>query len=161
MNYAARQRKLAAELRHAGIEALLITHLPNIFYLCGFRGTAGVLMFYTGERTPKLVFFTDGRYTQQAAEQVKGAKVNIITSKPALAEACERVAKARIREVTFEADHLSYSAYNQVKQMLGGKTRLKPLSGMVEQLRATKDAEEIEQIRAAVLLASSLFQTAL
>ena len=160
MNYAARQRKLAAELRHAGIEVLLITHLPNIFYLCGFRGTAGVLMFYAGERTPKLVFFTDGRYTQQAAEQVEGAKV-IITSKPALAEACERVAKARLREVTFEADHLSYSAYNQVKQMLGGKTRLKPLSGMVEQLRATKDAEEIEQIRAAVLLASGLFQTAL
>src|SRR5437764_44422 len=150
MNYAARQRNLARELRHAGIEALLITHLPNIFYLCGFRGTAGVLMFYAGERTPKLVFFTDGRYTQQAAEQVKGAKV-IITSKPALAEACERVAKARLREVTFEADHLSYSAYSQVKQMLGGKTRLKPLSGMVEQLRATKDAEEIEPVRDAQL----------
>src|SRR5205823_3959640 len=114
MNYAARQRKLAAELRHAGIEVLLITHLPNIFYLCGFRGTAGVLMFYAGERTPKLVFFTDGRYTQQAAEQVKGAKV-VIASKPAMAEACQRVAKARIRELAFEADHLAYGAYHQVK----------------------------------------------
>ena len=84
-----------------------------------------------------------------------------LASEPALAEACQRVTKATIRELAFEADHLSFAAYNQVKQMLPGKTRLKSLSGMVEQLRAAKDAEEIEQIRAAVLLASSLFQSAL
>ena len=42
-----------------------------------------------------------------------------------------------------------------------GKTRLKPAAGLVEQLRVIKDADEINQIRASVLLAASLFQTAL
>jgi len=103
---------------------------------------------------------TDGRYTQQASEQFQGAKV-ISAKNAAMAEACQRVAKARIKELAFESDHLSFGAYNQIKQLLRGKTRLKPLSGMIEQLRASKDTEEVEQIRAAVLLASSLFQTAL
>jgi Xaa-Pro aminopeptidase len=40
-------------------------------------------------------------------------------------------------------------------------TRLKPASGLVEQLRLIKDSDEIGQIRASVLLAASLFQTAL
>src|SRR5947209_4502188 len=160
MNYSARQKKLAVQLRDEGIEALLITHLPNIFYLCGFSGTAGVLLFCAGERSPKLYFYTDGRYTQQANAQVKGAKV-IIGKNPALAEACERVKKSGLKTLSFEADHLSYGTYKQVNQLVRGKIRLKPCSGAVEQLRASKDAEEIEQLRAAVLLASSLFQTAL
>src|SRR5947209_5778929 len=160
MNYAARQKKLAAKLREERIEALLVTHMPNIFYLCGFSGSAGVLLFCPGERDPKLYFYTDGRYTQQAAEEVKGAKV-IIAKGAAPAEACERVKKLGIRALAFEADHLPYVSYKYLSQLLRGKVRLKPSSGMVEQLRACKDADVVEQLRAAVLLGSSLFQTAL
>src|SRR5947207_4630496 len=160
MNYLSRQKKLALALRQGKIEALLITHLPNVRYLCGFSGTAGALLFSPGERSPKLTFFTDGRYIQQAAEQVQGAKV-VIGKKPALLEACERVQKAGIRTLTFEAEHLSYAAYRQLGQFCQAKIRLRPKAGLVEQLRAIKDADEIEQIRAAVLLGSSLFKTAL
>ena len=71
MHYSARQKKLATELQRSGTDALLITHLPNIRYLCGFTGTAGVLLFHVASSLPKMVFFTDGRYTQQAAEQVQ------------------------------------------------------------------------------------------
>jgi Xaa-Pro aminopeptidase len=160
MNYTTRQKKLASELERIGVEALLITHLPNIRYLCGFTGTAGALLFLVGQRAPKLVFFTDGRYTQQAAEQVKEARV-AITKNPALVQACEWAQKAKVRKLGFEGEHLSYSAYRQVAQLLHGKTRLKPAGGIIEQLRAIKDPGEIEQIRASVLLAASLFQTAL
>ncbi len=44
MNYTSRQKRLAAALHLAGVEALLVTHLPNVSYLCGFTGTAGVLV---------------------------------------------------------------------------------------------------------------------
>lgn len=160
MNYSLRQKKLAAKLREEGVEALLVTHLPNIFYLCGFTGTAGVLLFCAGERNPQLYFHTDGRYTQQAREQVKGARV-VITKNPAPAEACERIKKLGLKTVSFEAGHLPYASYKYLNQFLRGKVRLKPSSDLVEQLRVIKDAGEVEQVRAAVLLGSSLFQTAL
>src|SRR5947209_8811125 len=73
MHYSARQKKLATELQRSGTDALLITHLPNIRYLYGFTGTAGVLLFHVGGSSPRIVFFTDGRYTQQAAEHVEHA----------------------------------------------------------------------------------------
>jgi Xaa-Pro aminopeptidase len=159
MDYISRQKKLAALLQASGIQALLVTHLPNIRYLCGFTGSAGVLLFVADDRKPKLTFFTDGRYTQQAKEQVQGAKV-VIGKKPALLEACARLGAVR-GPLAFESEHLPFESYKQVSKSLRGKSRLKPLAGAVEQLRSIKDADEIEQIRAAVLLGSSLFQGAL
>lgn len=166
MNYALRQRRLAAELRRRGLQALLITHLPNIFYLCGFTGSAAVLLFEAGGRVPRLTFFSDGRYTQQAKEEVQGARV-VIAKKSALTEACEAVVKLGIRKLAFEPEHLSYITYLQIRHTLyalaGAKKtpKLRTAPGIVEQFRLTKDADEINQIRAAVLLGSDLFQAAL
>jgi Xaa-Pro aminopeptidase len=160
MNYVTRQKKLAVAVRNAGLDAMLITHLPNILYLCGFTGTAGVLLLQLSARAHKLTFYTDGRYTQQAHDEVQGARV-VVGKKPAFVEGYEGAQKARAKTLGFEADQLSYVAYKQLGQALRGKTSLKPVVGMVEQLRLIKDPEEISQIRASVLLAASLFQTAL
>jgi Xaa-Pro aminopeptidase len=160
MNYLARQKKLAAALRHSGLDALLVTHLPNVRYLCGFRGSAGVFLLEAGQRSSKGRFYTDGRYTQQANEEVQGARV-VIGKRSAFVEACEGARKAGPRTLGFEAEQLSYSDFRQLGQLLGRNTRLKPTMGLVEQMRIIKDGDEIGQIRASVLLAASLFQTAL
>src|SRR5438270_11897178 len=160
MNFTARQNKLASSLRQAGLDVLLITHLPNVLYLCGVTGTAGVLLFQVSDRAHKATFYADGRYDQQAHDEVKSAKV-VVGKKAAFTEACEGAQKAKARTLGFEAEHLSYSAYKQMGLTVRGKTRLKPAAGLVEQLRLIKDADEINQIRASVLLAASLFQTAL
>ena len=55
--------------RLASADALLVTHLPNIAYLCGFTGSAGVLLVEASRAT----LFTDSRYTFQAREEVSGA----------------------------------------------------------------------------------------
>src|SRR5947209_2189829 len=119
MNYIARQKQLAALLRHRGFNALLITHLPNVRYLCGFTGTAGALLFQAGERSHKATFYTDGRYSQQAHEEVRSARV-VVGKKAAFIEACEGAQKAKIKTLGFEADQLSYSAYKQLGQMAPG-----------------------------------------
>lgn len=166
MNYRLRQKRLAAELRRARIEAFLITHLPNIYYLCGFSGSAGILLFQTGAHGPKLTFFTDGRYTQQAREEVEGARV-VIAKKAALEEACDAVVKNKIRTLSFESEHLPYISYQQIRSILrslgraGAAIKLKPIAGAVEQLRLVKDADEIANIRAAVTVAADLFPAAL
>src|SRR5215472_12647394 len=175
MNYLSRQRRLAADLEGAKAQALLVTQMANVRYLCGFTGSSGVLLVFAGGLashpnpakaaglgTPasKAVLYTDGRYTQQAADEVQGATV-VVGKKPALTEAARHLLRRRVGVVAFEAEQLSYSAYRQLRELLAGKARLKPVSGLVEQLRLTKESEEIEQMRASVLLAASLFPTAL
>lgn len=168
MNYSLRQETLAEQLRRTRVDALLVTHLPNIFYLCGFSGSAGVLLFRAGNpgRSPRLTFFTDGRYTQQARDEVQGARV-VIAQKGAVVEACQAAVKASISMLGFEADHLAFIEYQQIRDILrsrgraGAAIRLKPLTGAIEQLRVTKDADEVAQIRAAVTLASNLFPAVL
>jgi Xaa-Pro aminopeptidase len=137
---------------------MLVTHLPNIRYLCGFSGSAGVLLVPANERS-KPVFYTDGRYTQQAADEVRNARV-VIAKKGALAEACTQALRTGLKLLGFESEHVSFAVSRQLNQLLRGKSRLKPLTGVVELLRLTKDPAEIEQIRAAVLLGASLFSPA-
>ena len=63
----------------AGLHGLLVTHLPDVRYLCGFTGSSAALAV-----TRRAVhLFTDGRYTTQAAEEVHAAKVQIVASSPA------------------------------------------------------------------------------
>src|SRR5258708_6947072 len=160
MNYLARQQKLADRMRHLGVDGMLVTHLPNVRYLCGFTGSAGVLAIRVAGASLKAVFCSDGRYSAQAKEEVEGAKI-VITRKAALLEACQWITRCHIRVLGFEAEHLSYDIYRTLVRTFRGNTRLRPASGLTEQLRAIKDPEEIEQMRAAALLGASLFPTAL
>src|ERR1022692_688260 len=79
MNFLARQKKLREHLATTRFDALLISHLPNIRYLCGFTGSAGFLLVEEAGS----VFFSDVRYDTQAREEVKSAKV-VIASKSVL-----------------------------------------------------------------------------
>src|SRR5258708_40365361 len=111
MDYAIRQKKLAIELGQAGVDALLITHLPNIRYLCGFTGTAGALLVPAGLR--RAMFITDGRYTQQTSEEMHGAQ-GVISRKPAWMAARERAQKAGTAPLGFEGQPLSYGSYHEI-----------------------------------------------
>src|ERR1700758_3846291 len=71
MDFRTRQKRLREHLATTRFDALLISHLPNIRYLCGFTGSAGFVL--AGENDN--VFFTDVRYDAQARQEVTGAKV--------------------------------------------------------------------------------------
>ena len=44
MDFRGRQSRLLAALREHRLDALLVSHLPNVRYLCGFTGSAGALV---------------------------------------------------------------------------------------------------------------------
>lgn len=160
--HANRLRRFEHELEDQSFDCFLITHLPNIRYLCGFTGSAGVLAFANGNWS----FFTDGRYTEQANKEINGAKVRV-DSLPALAHAAQWLAsrmrrhRGRIR-VGVEADHLTLAMRSAANEQLArtlpkSKFRFAETSMAVERLRMRKDSEEIQRIREAVNLASSIF----
>ena len=73
MDYLGRQKTFQQTLNDQKLDGFVVTHAANLRYLCGYTGSNGLLLFLDGRR----VFFTDGRYTEQAHEEVKGARVVI------------------------------------------------------------------------------------
>jgi Xaa-Pro aminopeptidase len=156
MNYRARQRRLEATLAASGVDAFLVTHLPNVRYLCGFSGSSGMIALARGKR----VLFTDGRYTTQARQEAQALRV-VIARGPLLEEAGAWLGRQRVRRIAVEAQHMTLAAHGALLRALPSKTRLKPLAGVVDQQRMIKEPEEVALIRSAVRLGSSLFDRAL
>ncbi len=155
MDYRGRQRRVTQVLEARRLQALLVTHLPNVRYLCGFTGSAGVLLVANGRFT----FFTDGRYREQARAEVQGARV-VVPKSPILDAAARTVADSRVKTVGLEGEHMSVAAEAQVARSLRSQARLRPTQGLVEEHRMVKEPAEVEHIRAAVRLASGLFDKA-
>lgn len=153
MDYRSRQKSLLRELEEHKLDAFLITHLPNVSYLCGFTGSSGVLVTARG----RWAFFTDGRYATQAGVEVEGVPVKVVRGNP-LAGAAAWLKRTGARRLSVEAEHLTLAQRGSLSGLLPSRMRLRPGSGLVERLRAVKDSEEIRRIRAAVGLASSLFE---
>jgi len=152
MDFRGRQTSLCAALDRRKVDALVVTHLPNVRYLCGFTGSAGVLLV---SRRP--LFLTDGRYAEQASVQVIGPRVSIAKggSLAAVAAAC---LKSGFKRVGIESEHLTVAQLGALEQALGKGIKLVRLAGEVEALRALKDPGEIQLLRNAVDLAARLFR---
>jgi Xaa-Pro aminopeptidase len=160
MNYAARQEALRSHLSTTRFDSLLVSHLPNIRYLCGFTGSAGLLLVDEN----RSVFFTDVRYDTQAHEEVKGAKV-VIAKKNVLQALGDflhdRQKRARGLGIGIEAEHFTVAEKKRLRAVLPVGANLKDAPSIVERLRLIKDDDEIALIRAAVNLGAKLFDRAL
>jgi Xaa-Pro aminopeptidase len=156
MNFLQRQAKLRENIT---FDALLINHLPNIQYLCGFTGSAGFLIVTESGS----VFFTDVRYDTQAREEVKGAKV-VIARKSVVGELADwvgRQKKSKKWTVGIEAEHLTVAEKKHLSGLLPSGLKLKNTESLVERLRLIKDKDELKLIRGAVKLGADLFDRAL
>ena len=135
-----------------GAEAILVSHLPNVRYLCGFTGSAGLLLVDSSSAT----LFTDSRYTFQARQEVSGARTQIC--RRGLIRAVSDALRARKGR-----SRVAYSAAMTVaqKRMLdagvGGRVRWVDDGGAIEKLRAIKDAAELRLMREAAQLISAVF----
>lgn len=159
MEYASRLKHVRSGLAENDLDLLLVTHLPNIRYLCGFTGSAAALL--VGERGS--ILFTDGRYRTQAKDEVKGAST-VIARKSPLSAFAEWFSAQRRRPVTtsvgIEPESITAGMRDRLASVLKGKARLRFAPPLVERARMVKDAAEILLIRHAVELGASLFRVA-
>src|SRR5208282_2410215 len=93
MDHAGRLSRLRAGLEENDLDSLLVTHLPNIRYLCGFTGSAAALLVAARGS----VLFTDGRYRTQAKEEVEIKDASIFVARKSLRVAAVLKGKARLR----------------------------------------------------------------
>src|ERR1700757_12517 len=97
MDYPSRQQRLQDTFRHERLDGFLVTHPANLRYLCGYTGSNGLMLLVDGRRT----CFTDGRYTEQAREEVRGARV-VIAKGPLLQAAAQRLPSRKAIKLGFE-----------------------------------------------------------
>jgi Xaa-Pro aminopeptidase len=136
-----------------GADAILVTHLPNIQYLCGFTGSAAMLLVDSSAAT----LYTDSRYTFQAREEVSGARTQIC--KHGLLRAVSEALRARKGRwrVAYSAEHVSVVQKRALDTGAGGRVRWVSDAGAVEKLRAVKDADELGRMREAAKIISVVF----
>jgi Xaa-Pro aminopeptidase len=143
-----------------GLGAVLVTHLPDVRYLCGFTGSNAALAV-APRRT---ALFTDGRYTGQAREETVGARV-VIAKKSALGEACAWLSEAGVERVFFEGEHTTVAQLEAMRKAIPASRRRGFFQAagdpLVSALRQVKDEDEIAHMRAAAALGVRLFEDVL
>jgi Xaa-Pro aminopeptidase len=154
----ARLDRVRTHVQAASLDALVVTHLPNVRYLTGFTGTAGAVVLLPD----RCVLLVDFRYLTVAQD--------LIASLPPGAVALETVAqtydaaivdvlrRASCRRIGIEAAWLSVSRFNAMSSGLaasaptplratGPTPVLVPTERLVERARVIKDAAEVAAIR--------------
>ena len=137
-------------MERARADAFVVAHLPNVFYLSGFTGSAGILVV----EQARAVLFTDSRYTAQAREEVSSARVQIFRGSLFVA-AGQYLRKRHARRIAYESRRLTVEQKCCLDEILGSRVRWMPLDGKIEAARAIKDAQELEVMREAANIACS------
>jgi Xaa-Pro aminopeptidase len=162
-----RAASLAAELRGREVDVLLVATAVNVRYLTGFTGTNGLALI-RAQRGAEHLFLTDFRYAAQSAAQVPDAFRREIVPGDLL-EAAVGVLTLSTRKAKsssggrlgFDDGSLTVKQHARLREMLGAEWELVPCAGLVERLRAVKDAGEIALIRASAELADEALRQTL
>ncbi len=145
-------------MTRTGISGLLVTHPPDLRYLSGFTGSSAALA--VTRRKARL--FTDGRYAQQAAEEVSSAEVEIASGPPSVAAVQWLSAQPGVEFAGFDPAWTTVSELARWKGALAAPLRRGFLSALgaplVEPLRQVKDEDELALMIEAALVGAKLFE---
>ncbi len=149
-------KRLQQLVKTQNLDCFLVSEMTNIRYLTGFSGTSAKLVVFP----TRTFFFSDFRYKDQAAKQVKGAKV-IIGNRDPLADFPEfQPLKKKNITIGVQSEYLTHAALEQLKGLLPWAI-LVPIKGMVGKLSIIKTQAEIKLIKEAVKISDKAFKNLL
>ena len=135
-----RADRLAALLPSRQLDLLLITALVNVRYMTGYTGSNGLALIGAQTR----VFVTDFRYVEQAKVEVQGGferKQDQLELYEGLAASLPAGDEIRLG---FDDANITVRQHGRLRELLPDHVQLVPAGGLVEELRAVKEPEEIE-----------------
>lgn len=135
-----------------GLDAILISSPENRRYMSGFTGSAGWLLVSRQDAT----LATDFRYVEQATQQSPDFRIH--RTAPGLSWFPEWTAEQGVKRIGFESDDVTISLHNAFRKAADesettNHPELVPTSGIVEQLRVYKDADELALLAKAIEIA--------
>ncbi len=158
MDVAGRMARLRDGLEGAGCDAVLLTRLVNIRWLTGFTGSAAMALV----RPDELLFVTDGRYQDQAADQLAraGVPARIEIGRTGAAQR-ESVAGAAVGlgRIGLEAEGVTWAQQRAFAADWFPGAELVATEHLVEERRTVKDDGEVARIEAAAAVATAALGT--
>lgn len=150
-----RHKALRQAMKELKLDALLLTHAPDLAYLTNFTGDDSV-----GVITDKEIHLvTDFRYQEQAELEAGWLKVHVRDGKMS-EELARTLAAAKARRVGFEANFTTVGQIDALAtELKKGKepVELVPLENVMANIRKVKDDHEIDLIRKSVGVAEEAF----
>jgi Xaa-Pro aminopeptidase len=151
--------RLRARFGELDVDAFLVTRLPNVRYLTGFTGSAGMLLVLSDGAT----FVTDGRYGEQSRTQLREAGVDAtIEIRITMADQRAVLAAAAVgaKRIGLEDNGVTWGQQREFAASFGS-VELVPTGAVVDELRRVKDDGEIDRIAAACAIADDAFASLL
>ncbi len=139
------------------LDALLVSHLPNIRWLTGFSGSSALAVVTARD----VVLLTDFRYATQVEDEVgDGARVVIVPRSlwSGLFECLG--AMATVKRVGFDSAQMVHRDFQRLMEQ-GARWQWRPTVDLVEALRERKDPSEVAAIRKAVAIAEAALSATL
>lgn len=148
-----RAEDVRSTLADEGVDALVVSNLTNIRYLTGFTGSASLLVL----TADGLTFVTDGRYGQQAADQLAAAGVTAAIEVTASSQApvVGAIHAAGATRIGLEAAAVTWAAQRTYASEWFPGLELVPTTDLVERQRVVKDDAEVERIAIASAIADA------
>jgi Xaa-Pro aminopeptidase len=154
-----RQQIVRDALSTRGLDALIVTALPNVLYLTNFTGSTAIAVLTAGG----VYFITDFRYVTALADargtpsECPGLELVVVDGSYD-ATLASVLASSGIARAGFEAAHLTVSRHSWLTAALEKESRpeLVATEGMVEAARVRKDSHEIATLREAAVRLSEV-----
>ena len=153
--FPSRVQKLRERLAKDELDAIFVSNGENRRYISGFVSTAGYLLVTANET----IVCTDFRYTEQAAQQAPGWRIDRIGGKPDWL--AKLVNELEIKTLGFEADDMNVATLERFKKALvenDADPEWKATSGIGVDLRAYKDSGELELLQRAIDIGDQAFE---
>ena len=145
-------QQIRDRLNDFGLDALMLTGEVNRFYATGFRSTDGLAVITAGGAW----FFTDSRYIEAAKREITGFDVEMVSADLTYSSAlCDIISSHDVRTVGFEEATMTVFDYLVWKEKI--PVEMKPAQKLLTDLRASKSAEELEEMILAQRLAEKAF----
>lgn len=129
------------------LDLLLVEHPVNLHYLAGFTGSEGSLL----QSLQGGWFVCDSRYTTQARDEVSGVEVEEYPQR--LNRVAELVQQFRATRLGFEAAHTSFQKHQKLLELLP-EVELVPIGPELDEIRSSKDEQELQKLEEVAVLAS-------
>jgi Xaa-Pro aminopeptidase len=160
MDVAGRLPRVRERMGEAGCLALLVTNLLNVRYLTGFTGSAGLLLVLSDDA----LLVTDGRYGEQAADQIAGsgasARVGVGVTVAAQRELLAAAAHS-VETLGLEAATVTWAQQRTFAAEWFATAELVATEGLVEGERRRKDPGEVARLTEAARIADEALATTL
>jgi Xaa-Pro aminopeptidase len=154
MSHSQRLARLRAALEAERLDGLLVSQPESRYYLSGYSGhdlpprdSAGYLLV----TRDKALLLTDPRTTEQAEQEAPDFEV-ISTGDGSRGPrvVAETAAKLGLQRLGFEAIHLPYAIWAEIRRDLPDAIDFSPQARLVDDLRIIKDAAELSQLQVAI-----------